>query len=399
VTRSTTSRYITSHRALNEFCQHLKDSARLALDTEFVGEDSFVPKLELIQVATETSAAVIDFPAVLVGGPLDLFWEIICNPTIEKVIHSGRQDLDLFAFHAGQIPKPFFDAQIAAAMVGYGPQVAYANLVQRVHGARLDKAHTLTNWSARPLSREQLVYALEDVTFLLGIHDHLHACLSKRGRLHWAQEEFSRLEDVVGNARREPQERYQRVRGWNQLKPSSAAVLRQLVVWREREAQRRNVPRGRVLRDEVLLQLARHPPRRLQELRAVRGLHGSEVERSGEALLAAIHEALALPPSAWPEVPKERKTEPESGGLVELLQAVMKARATEEEVAPTLLATTAELEALVDARTNGAFLDLPLLKGWRRLLLGELLLDVLDGKLTVSIDPNSHRVTWFPAPG
>jgi ribonuclease D len=137
----------------------------------------------------------------------------------------------------------------------------------------------------------------------------------------------------------------------------------------------------------------------LQELRAVRGLHGSEVERSGEALLAAIHEALALPPSAWPEVPKERKTEPESGGLVELLQAVMKARATEEEVAPTLLATTAELEALVDARTNGAFLDLPLLKGWRRLLLGELLLDVLDGKLTVSIDPNSHRVTWFPAPG
>jgi ribonuclease D len=398
VTSSTTSRYITSHQALNEFCEQLKDSPRLALDTEFVGEDSFVPRLELIQVAAETTAAVIDFPAVLAGGPLDSFWEIVCNPAIEKVLHSGRQDLDLFAFHAGQIPKPFFDTQIAAAMVGYGPQVAYANLVQRVHGARLDKAHTLTNWSARPLSREQLVYALEDVTFLLGIHDYLHACLSKRGRLHWAQEEFSRLEDVVGNARREPQERYQRVRGWNQLKPSSAAVLRQLVVWREGEAQRRNVPRGRVLRDEVLLQLARRPPRRFQELRAVRGLHASEVERSGEALLAAISGALALPPSAWPEVPKERKIEPDSSGLVELLQAVMKARAMEEEIAPTLLATTAGLEALVDARTNGTSLDLSLLKGWRRLLVGDLLLDVLDGKLAVSIDPESHRITWFPTP-
>ncbi|MGQ0667057.1 MAG: ribonuclease D [Nitrospiraceae bacterium] len=392
----TPSRYITNSTELGELCEELKDSPRLALDTEFVGEDSFVPKLELIQVATETTAAVIDFPAVLASGPLDGFWEIVCNPAAQKVVHAGRQDLDLFAVHAGQIPKPFFDTQIAAAMVGFGPQVAYANLVQRVHGTRLDKAHTLTNWSARPLSHDQLTYALEDVTFLLGIHDHLHACLSKRGRLHWADEEFSRLEDVVGDTRGEPQERYQRVRGWNTLKPSSAAVLRQLVVWREEEAQRRNVPRGRVMRDEVLLQLARHPPRRLQELRTVRGLHGSAVDRNGEALLAAIHAALALPPSAWPEVPKERKPEAESAGLVELLQALMKTRATEEEIAPTLLATTADLQVLVDAKTNRADLDLPILKGWRRLLLGDLLLDVLDGNVAIAIDPASRRITRSP---
>jgi ribonuclease D len=136
----------------------------------------------------------------------------------------------------------------------------------------------------------------------------------------------------------------------------------------------------------------------MQELRAFRGLTGSEVNRDGEALLAAIHAALALPPSAWPEVPKERKTEPESTGLVELLQAVMKARATEEEIAPALLATTAELQALVDAGMNGSALDLPLLRGWRRLMLGDLLLDVLDGKLAVSIDPKSRRITWFPTP-
>lgn len=390
------SRYITNSTELGELCERLKDSPRLALDTEFVGEDSFVPKLELIQVATETVAAAIDFPAVAASGSLDVFWEIVCNQAVQKVVHAGRQDLDLFAVHAGQIPKPFFDTQIAAAMVGFGPQVAYANLVQRVHGTKLDKAHTLANWSARPLSQDQLAYAIEDVTFLLGIHDHLHDCLVRRGRLHWADEEFSRLQDTVGETRREPQGRYQRIRGWNTLKPSAAAVLRQLVVWREQEAQRRNVPRGRVMRDEVLLQLARHPPRRLQELRAVRGVHGSEVDRSGDALLTAIHEALALPPSAWPDVPRERKPEPESAGLVELLQAVTKARATEEEIAPSLLATTADLQALVDAKPDRAVLDLPLLKGWRRLLLGDLLLDVLEGNVAVAIDPASRTITRLP---
>lgn len=389
-----THRYITEPSDLEAFCVLLRDSPRLAIDTEFVGEDSFVPKLELIQVATERMAAVIDFPAVQGHSSLDSFWEIVCDQSVQKVVHAGRQDLDLFAVHSGQIPKPFFDTQIAAAMVGFGPQVAYANLVQRLHGMKLAKAHTFTNWSVRPLTDDQLAYALEDVTFLLAIHDHLHSRLTKLGRLDWAEEEFARLESAVSDTRREPQERYQRIRGWDTLKPKAAAVLRELAAWREGEAKRRNVPRGRVIRDEVLLQLARHPPRHMQELRAVRGLHGSEAARNGESILATIQTALALPPSAWPEVPKERKSEPDSAGLVELLQAVLKARASEEEIAPTLLATTADLQALVETKSNREVLDLPLLKGWRRVLLGDLLLDVLDGKLAVSIDPVSGRLTW-----
>lgn len=387
--------YITSATALNELCEQLKDSARLALDTEFVGEESFVPKLELIQVATEHTAAIIDFPAVLSEGVLDGFWEVVCDSRIQKVVHAGRQDLDLFAVHAGQIPKPFFDTQIAAAMVGFGPQVAYANLVQRVHGKKLDKAHTFTNWSARPLSHDQLAYALEDVTFLLAIHDHLHSRLSKLGRLQWAHEEFSRLEGVVGETRREPQERYQRIRGWDQLKPKSAAVLRELAAWREGEAKRRNVPRSRVVRDEVLLQLARHPPRHPDELRTVRGLHALEIDRNGESILAVIQTALALPPSEWPVLSKERKPEPESNGFVELLQAIVKARALEEEIAPTLLATTADLQELVDAKTNRSTMDLPLLKGWRRILVGDLLLDALDGKVAFTVDPRTRTIRWL----
>lgn len=397
MTLSSPQQYITTPAALNELCELLRDSPRLALDTEFVGEDSFVPKLELIQVATEHTAAIIDFPAILSGGVLDGFWEIVCDERIQKVVHAGRQDLDLFAVHAGQIPKPFFDTQIAAAMVGFGPQVAYANLVQRVHGKRLDKAHTFTNWSARPLSPDQLAYALEDVTFLLAIHDHLHTKLSKLGRLQWAQEEFARLEGVVGETRREPQERYQRIRGWDQLKPKAAAVLRELAAWREGEAKRRNVPRSRVVRDEVLLQLARHPPRHQDELRKVRGLHASEIDRNGESILAVIHAALALPSSAWPVLTKERKPEPESNGFVELLQAVVKARALEEEIAPTMLATTADLQELVDAKMNRSTLDLPILKGWRRILVGELLLDALDGKVAFTVDQRTRTIRWSPS--
>lgn len=378
--------YVTDQRALESLCQTLRQSPRLALDTEFVGEDTFIPRLELIQVATATTAAVIDFPAVQASGSLDAFWELVCDPKIEKIVHAGRQDLDLFATHAGQIPKPFFDTQIAAAMVGYGAQVAYANLVQRLHGTKLAKAHTFTNWSARPLSDDQIAYALEDVEFLLSIHTHLQDRLSTLGRSEWVSEEFARLEIAVGEKSREPQERYQRIRGWDTLKPKGAAVLRELAAWREAEARRRNVPRGRVMRDEVLLQLARHPPKSVHELRGLRGVHSSEVDRHGEQLLATITSALAQPPSAWPEVPRERKPDPESTGIVELLQAVLKARAAEEGIAPTMLATSSDLQTLIEAKQNRATLDVPILRGWRRKLAGDLLLQVLDGAVTITVD-------------
>ena len=378
--------YVTDHAALESLCQRLRQSPRLALDTEFVGEDTFIPRLELIQVATATTSAVIDFPAVQAIGSLDVFWELICDTKVEKIFHAGRQDLDLFATHAGQIPKPFFDTQVAAAMVGYGAQIAYANLVQRLHGTRLAKAHTFTNWSARPLTEGQIAYALEDVEFLLPIHTHLQDRLRELGRLEWVGEEFSRLESAVGEKSREPLERYQRIRGWDTLKPKGAAVLRELAAWRETEARRRNVPRGRVMRDEVLLQLARHPPKSVNDLRGLRGVHSSEVDRHGGQLLATITSALALPPSAWPEVPSERKPDPESTGIVELLQAVLKARSAEQGIASTMVATSADLQTLVETKQNRGALNVPILLGWRRKLAGDLLLQVLEGTVTIAVD-------------
>ena len=385
-------RYVASPEGLVELLAQLQGADRIAIDTEFVGEDHFVPRLELIQVAADGVAAVIDFQAVQDTGPLGDFWTLVCDPRIEKILHAGRQDLELFLTHAGQVPKPFFDTQIAAAMVGYGPQTAYANLVHRVQGVKLDKGQTFTNWSQRPLTQEQMVYALADVQFLIPVHDHLRGKLRALGRLEWVDEEFARLEGTLGSQARDPMERYQRIRGWDSLKPRSAAVLRELASWREGEARRRNVPRGRVARDEVLVQLARQAPRSIEQLRTVRGLYGGEIDRNGMVIVELISRASALSPAEWPTVPREKKVDAESTGTVELLQAVLKSIAAEANIAPTLLATAADLQALIELKGKYDQADLAILRGWRRRLAGDLLQDVLNGTVSVSINPTTGKI-------
>ena len=391
------NRYIASPKDLAELLAQLKGCDRIAIDTEFVGEDRFVPRLELIQVAAEGVAAVIDFQAVHASEPIRDFWSLICDRHIEKILHAGRQDLELFLNHAGQIPKPFFDTQIAAAMVGYGPQTAYANLVQRVKGVKLDKGQTFTNWSQRPLTQEQMVYALADVQFLIPVHEHLRGRLRALGRLDWVDEEFARLEGALGAQARDPLERYQRIRGWDSLKPRAAAVLRELASWREAEARRRNVPRGRVARDEVLLQLARQAPRTVDQLRVVRGMHGGEIDRNGGVIVDLIIRASSLPPSEWPDVPREKKVDSESTGTVELLQAVLKSVAADADIAPTLLATAADIQTLIEMKQDRDQADLPILRGWRRRLAGDLLLEVLGGGIQVWVSSVTGKVEFGPA--
>ena len=387
--------YIADPDSLRGLCRSLRESDRIALDTEFVGEGRFTPRLELIQVAAGDVCAVIDVPALETVHELA---DVLGDPRVLKVFHAGRQDLELLSTHTGTLSLPFFDTQLAAAMVGYGLQTAYGQLVQKIAGKKLDKSHTYTNWSQRPLTQEQIDYALEDVQFLFPIHDHLVKRLRSLGRLDWVQEEFSRLHSSLNIGARGPQERFRRIRGWENLKPRACAVLRELATWRDEEAKRRDVPRSRVVRDEVLLELARRPPATLEALKGTRGLHGSEVERKGEAILAAIQRGLAAPESEWPAVPAARGPEPESSGRVELLQAVLKARAKDEHIAPSLLATASDLQALVDAKHDRDKLDLPILHGWRRKLAGDTLLDVLDGKRAVSLDRHTGKLRLSPLP-
>lgn len=383
------SQYLTAATAFGELCTRLRACERIALDTEFVGEDTFVPRLELLQVSAEGLCAVVDVPAV---GSLEALAEVMADPRIEKIVHAGRQDLELLALHAGRAAVSIFDTQLAAAMVGYGTQVGYAHLVQRILGAKLVKGHTLTNWNRRPLTEDQLAYAAEDVHYLLPMHEHLRDRLRALGRLEWIREEFARLEAKLGDGTRDPRLGYQRIRGWDGLRPAALVVLRALTMWRDEEAQRRNVPRGRVIRDEVLLEVARHAPKSLDALRHQRGLHPSEVERNGETLLKLIEAALALPKAEWPAAPPPPKPQPEATGLVDLLQAVLKARAKEAHIAPSLLATSSDLQALVEVHQGGAQTDLPILQGWRRRLAGNVLLDVLAGQVAVRVDPKTGAV-------
>ena len=391
--------YITERRALDAVCRKVSDASRLAIDTEFVGENTFVPRLELVQIATPEVAAIIDVPAV---GSLEPLADVFSASGVQKILHSGRQDLEILLSHCGRIPIPIFDTQLAAAMVGYGTQIAYAQLVHRIVGTKLGKSHTLTNWSQRPLSPEQLAYAIDDVLFLLPIHAHLEDRMRALGRLEWAYEEFERMTARLDERHADPRERYQRIRGWENLRPRAAAVLRELVVWREQQAAARNVPRGRVVRDEVLLELARHTPSTIQRLRGTRGLPTNEVERSGTILLGVIADALALPESAWPRMERSRRSEPESAGQVELLQAVLKACAERSHIAPTLLATASDLQALVECHRAGEHsapeVELPILVGWRRALAGDTLLDVLDGRLSVALDPQTGKLRLSATP-
>ncbi len=387
--KPSSDKYVTDDEGLRGLCERLSKASRLGLDTEFVGEETFIPRLELIQVAFDHEAAVIDVPAVSSLAPLG---GVLADPHIDKVFHAGRQDLELLHLHVGILPKPLFDTQVAAAMVGYGTQVGYAQLVQRVLGKSLGKEHTLTNWSKRPLAKEQLAYALADVEHLLPLHAHLVERLKNFRRLDWAQEEFAALASRRGEVLNDPRMRYERIRGWETLKPRARAILRELAAWREVEARRRNLPRGRIVRDEILLALARHPPGDLTALRGMRGLGSSLVERHDETLLHHIQEGLAIPESEHPRAPKAPRPEPETAGRTDLLQAVLKACAQQASIAPTMIATSADLQSLIQAGPRRESLDLPLLKGWRRHVAGELILKVLEGKRAVQVDARTGKV-------
>ena len=386
------SLYVRDEAGLIALCARLREHDRLAVDTEFMGEDSFHPRLEIIQVAAGDAIAIIDYQSV---SKLDPFFDLLGDARILKVFHAGRQDLEIFSVLSGSVPTPIFDTQVASAMVGYGTQIGYAQLVQQVLRVTLEKSETFTNWAQRPLTPEQVAYALEDVRYLLALHDHLVRRLKALGRLEWAEEEFRRVQALAADEARDPRLRYQRIRGWEGLSPRARGVLREVVAWREHEAKRRDRPRGRILRDEILVEVARRAPATVEALGQMRGIQPSHVEKYGEALVAAVKEGLAVQDHELPRVEKRRRIDPETAGLADLLGTALKVRAVEASISPQLLATSADLELFALERGKGTAEKLPILQGWRRQLAGEHLLKVLEGTLTVGYDPETKQVRLF----
>ncbi|OYX30912.1 MAG: ribonuclease D [Caulobacterales bacterium 32-69-10] len=376
---------ITANADLVAFCARLARAPFIAVDTEFMRETTYWPKLCLIQVAGENDAAVID--PLAEGLDLAPLLELLADPEIVKVFHAARQDIEIFNI-LGVIPSPLFDSQIAAMAAGFGEQVAYDSLVRQMLKIDLDKSSRFTDWARRPLSNAQLVYALADVTHLAKIYPKLHDRLEREGRLAWVSEEMAALASPA-NYDTDPEN------AWKRLKPRKfsakyLAAFRAVAAWRERTAQNRDQPRGRILKDEAIDEIATQLPTDadgLNRLRSVpKGFSGS---RFGPDMLDAIKAALKDPDAYAPDIDRpDGRGQPPPGAVVELLKVLLKARAEDAGVASKLIATVADLEKI--AGDDKA--PVQALQGWRRELFGEDALRLKRGELALVLDGARVRV-------
>ena len=365
-------RYIDTPAALSELCALLQGASWLTLDTEFLREKTYYPKLCLLQVATPELVACID---PLAQEDLSPLLEVIYRRDITKVLHAARQDMEIFFHLRGDLPSPVFDTQIAALLLGFPDQIGYGNLVKETLGIELDKLHSRTDWSRRPLSEAQIRYAAEDVFYLAQVYRHMVDRLTALGRLDWLSEDFERLTraELYDN---DPEQAWLKVRGGNRLRGPGLAVLQALARWREALARELNRPRGWLLRDDDLIEIARHLPGTPAALGAIRGLHDRFIDKHGARILELVDEARRLAPVSPPSPGRTARLLPAQEGLVDAMMAVVRVSAAENSLNPAVLASRNQLEQLV----NGAS-DSEVLHGWRGQLVGSRLQALLRGEI------------------
>lgn len=361
--------YIDNETQLREFCSQLAGSPWLALDTEFVREKTYYPKLCLLQISNGEHIACIDPLAI---GDLEALFELLYNPAITKVWHACSQDLEIFAHLRGEIPAPLFDTQLAASLLGHGNQISYAALVKELCGVELDKSHSRTDWSRRPLSDEQLTYAIDDVRYLCDVYEKLRKELDTSGRGEWLDEDFSRLTHAP-HYLVDMQNVWQQVKGLEILEGAQVAVLQALAAWREQRAQKSDKPRRWIMSDEQLLALAQADPQEVSDLSAA-GLSDKACDRFGNDLLLLMRQARATPEAQWPIILYRDRPTPEEKQLGKDLMKAVKEAAEKYAIDPALLATRKTLNALIAGQR-----DLPVLQGWRKQIIGEHLLKIIEG--------------------
>ncbi len=381
---------ITEQSELEDFCGKLAGADFVTVDTEFMRESTYWPKLCLVQLAGPDSHAAVD----PLAPELDLqpVYDLMANQSVLKVFHAARQDIEIFLHQGKVMPRPVFDTQIAAMVCGYGESVGYETLVVSLTGRRVDKMSRFTNWANRPLTPPQLAYALADVTHLRDVYMKLRERLDRDGRTAWVEEEDAVLV-ADGTYDLDPQNAWRRLRPRTD-NPRFLAVLQAVAAWREREAQQRNSPRNWVLRDDTLLDIAAQAPKTPEALARSRGLPKGFAEgRHGKALLDAIAEGVAVVPADRPK-PVVRVDLPSSlTPVVELLKVLLKMSCDQHGVAAKLVANTADLEAI--AMDDNA--DVPALHGWRREVFGETALAVKHGRVALAIKGRGLEVV--PVPG
>lgn len=368
--------FITTDAALADLCQRLLQSPWLALDTEFIRERTYYPQLCLIQIADPQTIACIDPLAVRDLGPL---LDLLRRPEVTKVFHAAHQDLEILFALCGEVPGPVFDTQIAATLLGHGDQIGYANLVQAELGVQLDKSQSRTDWSHRPLSDAQLDYAADDVRYLRELYPLFLQRLADLGRSDWLAEDFAGLSDAE-RYQTHPEAAWQRVKGTNRLKGRQLAVLRALAAWREEEAIRNDRPRRWVMKDELLLDLARIMPEEREQASRIRGIDQGLMQRHGQTLFALIGSAKKSPKDEWPTVETGPRIGDEEEPLVDLLNALLRECCRNQKIAPGAVGGRRDLERLLLGDAS-----VPLLHGWRREIVGNRLEALLAGQLALAI--------------
>jgi ribonuclease D len=374
-----TPELIATTEALDQVCGRLAADAFVTVDTEFMRERTYFPELCVVQLAGEHEVAVIDAQAD--GIDLTSLGELLADQAVMKVFHAARQDIEIFVLRFGAVPTPLFDTQIAAMVAGFGDQVSYEALVAGLTGGAIDKAHRFSDWSARPLSLAQIAYAAADVTHLREVYSRLRSRLEEDGRIEWVAEEMAALTDPA-LYRANPDT------AWERLRPRSGnrrflGRLQALAAWREREAQRVNIPRQRLVKDEALLEIAATAPTDINSLARVRTVtRGFAEGRIGEALLDAIAATTSIPDSALPPAPPPRDAQRPSPALLALLKVLLAAKCEYHHVAPKLVASSDDLErlALEDAPS------IPALHGWRREVFGEDALALKQGRIALGAE-------------
>jgi len=371
---------ITTTDTLAEVCGRLTRHPYVTVDTEFLRESTYYPKLCVAQIASADEAVVID--ALAEGINLEPLFKLMVDEKVIKVFHAARQDIEICWHAAGLIPNPLVDTQVAAMVLGYGDSIAYDQLVQRITGDNLDKSLRFTDWTRRPLSEAQLAYAISDVTHLRDIYVKLQADLDRRGRNEWMREEM-RVLTSPETYRMEPEHAWQRLQT-RVRKPKELAVLIEVAAWREREAQTRDVPRGRVLKDDTVGDIAVQAPTTIERLGNLRSLpKGFERSKWGEAIIEAVKRGLARDPKTLPKIDRP-KGAPNGHATVELLKVLLRMTAERHGVAAKVIATMDDLDRI--AADDEA--DVPALSGWRRELFGERALALKHGRLALAVEHN-----------
>ncbi len=363
--------YIDSDEALREFRAAVRNDECCALDTEFVREKTYYPQLALIQIATDSRQACIDPFAVKDFSPLVELFE---NPDMVKILHASGQDLELFHHVFGAIPRPLFDTQIAAAVLGYANQIGYADLVQQVCGVRLDKKYTRANWAKRPLSEGELDYAMDDVRYLIEIYHRLHDELEKRGRLSWVEVDFQRITDVSA-FEQDDSTLWKRLKGVQRLNAEAVNNADQLCRWREQRARDRDRPRRWILKDEDIVDIARFRPKSHRELQQIGKLGSDFIRKTGDDLLRVLDQAEAIDRADWPRQPSFSKLDDNQQALADSLMAIARLIAAENDIALASVAGKKDIDALITGQGESR-----LLQGWRHEMLGRRLQEYLEGK-------------------